>query len=113
MWSLPATLGGGTTMTSRGDPAGAGGGKRPASIQRRDHRSSKEAGSKVLGSFLELSSGPAVTRFSDIKKGASCPLENIKKPRLPYSTPLSSSAIRRLTAISAASGTTSQTISRM
>src|SRR5512143_2338256 len=82
MWSLPVTLGGGMTMTKRGEPAGPWGWNRPSSIQRRYQRCSKEAGSKVFGSFREPSSASLAEGFSDIKKGARAP-SKISKTRRP------------------------------
>src|SRR6266542_279115 len=78
MWSFPVTLGGGMTMTYRGEPAGPEGRKRPSSSQSRYHRSSKEEGSKVFGSFLGFSSEAAGIRFSDIKKRGGGPRAPLK-----------------------------------
>src|SRR5215471_12894044 len=73
MWSLPVTLGGGITITKRGEPAGPAGVNRPSDSQRLYHSCSNDAGSKVLGSFLSSAVDAVSEGISGIKKGLAGP----------------------------------------
>src|SRR5438477_759645 len=69
MWSRPVTLGGGITMTNRGEPGRPVGWNRPSRSQSAYQRSSNCAGSKVFSS-PRVETGGFMRRLAASKKGS-------------------------------------------